>query len=479
MTILDTQTTTFTATSGGKSLATAATFDVINPATGRVFAQAPAVTPDQLDEVFAAAQSAFEDWRTDEKARRAALSAAADVLEARAAELGAVLTAEQGKALADAQIEIHTAVAWLRYFATLEIPREIIRDDADAFEEIIRRPMGVVSAIAPWNFPIVLAMWKIAPALLAGNTIVIKPSPYTPLTTLALGEVLRGVLPDGVLNVVTGPDPLGATMVSHPVPRKVSFTGSTAVGRKVALGAAEGLKRVTLELGGNDPAVVLGDVDVAEVAPQIFWSAFANNGQICLAVKRIYAHESIRADLVDALADIASSVKVGDGAAEGVQLGPVNNLPQLNRVRELVDDAVANGARVAAGGAAGEGEGYFYPPTVLDGLSDSARVVEEEQFGPVLPVVSFTDENDAIALANRSEYGLTASVWSKDVEHATALAAQVDAGQVGVNGHGRGVLPHLPFGGHKSSGIGVENGPWGYNSFCDMQVIAGPPRTTA
>ncbi|MFE5644475.1 aldehyde dehydrogenase family protein [Rhodococcus sp. NPDC056516] len=476
MTSTDSLALSAAATSNGRDLLTAGTFGVINPATGEVFAQAPSVTPDQLDEVFAAAQNAYTSWRIDEEYRRGALRQAADVIESRVSELAPILTFEQGKSLADSTMEFHAAAMWLRYYADLEIPREIIRNDAEAFEEVARRPLGVVSAITPWNFPITLAMWKIAPALRAGNTIVVKPSPYTPLATLALARILRGTFPDGVLNVVTGPDPLGATMVSHPVPRKVSFTGSTAVGRKVALGAANDLKRVTLELGGNDPAVILGDVDVEKIAPSLFRSAFNNNGQICLAIKRVYAHESIQPQLVEALSAIARSVKVDDGTVEGTELGPINNKPQFDRVKELIADAVSNGARATAGGKPIDRDGYFHQPTILDHVDDGMRIVDEEQFGPVLPIISFRDEADAIIRANRSEYGLTASVWSGDADHAARLAPQFDAGQVSINAHGAGVLPHLPFGGHKHSGVGVENGPWGLHSFTELQVIAGPSR---
>ncbi|NMD62778.1 aldehyde dehydrogenase [Rhodococcus sp. ACPA4] len=464
------------ATSNGRDLPTTGSFGVINPATGEVFAQAPSVTPDQLDGVFAAALTAYESWRFDDEFRRDSLRRAADVIESRIGELAPILTMEQGKPLTDAAMEFGVAAMWLRYYADLDIPREIIRDDAEGFEEVTRRPMGVVSAITPWNFPIALAMWKIAPALRAGNTIVVKPSPYTPLATLALANVLRGTFPDGVLNVVTGPDPLGATMVSHPVPRKVSFTGSTSVGRKVALGAADGLKRITLELGGNDPAVILGDVDVEKIAPSLFQSAFNNNGQICLAVKRVYAHESIQPQLVEALSEIAKSVKVDEGTVDGTVLGPINNKPQFDLVKTLVADALNNGARAAAGGGPIDRKGYFHQPTILDQVDDGMRIVDEEQFGPALPIVSFRDEADVIVRANRGEYGLTASVWSGDAEHAARLAPQIDAGQVSINGHGSGVLPHLPFGGHKSSGIGVENGPWGLHSFTELQVITGPSR---
>ncbi|XVV38366.1 aldehyde dehydrogenase family protein [Streptomyces sp. CA-100214] len=476
MTARKTSAPAYAAIANGRALATSDTFGVINPATGRVFAQAPSVTPDQLDEVFGAAKTAFSSWRTDDAARREALLNAATVIENAIDDLAPVLTAEQGKPLASARAEIAMAITWLRYYANLDLPREIIRDDANRFEEVIRRPLGVVSAITPWNAPITLAMWKIAPALRAGNTMVVKPSPFTPLATLALGEILRGVLPDGVLNIVTGPDPLGATMVAHPIPRKVSFTGSTATGRNVARGAADDLKRVTLELGGNDPAIVLGDADVDQIATSLFWSAFGNNGQICLAVKRVYAHESIQPKLVEALAEIAKSVKVDEGTVEGAQLGPINNKPQFERVASLVEDALSNGARAVAGGGPFDRDGYFFQPTVLDRVSDGVRIVDEEQFGPVLPVIPFRDENDAVERANQSEYGLTASVWSGDAEHAADLAGRIDAGQVSVNGHGGGGLPHLPFGGHKQSGLGVENGPWGLHSYTELQVITGPSR---
>lgn len=476
MTPQETPTRTWSATANGTDLRAEHAFDVVNPSTGEAFAQAPDIHPHQLDEVFAGAHAAFLKWRTDDDFRRESMRRAADAIEAHAAELAPILTLEQGKPVGDSSREFLGSAQWLRYYADLEVPRQVIRDDAEGYEEVFHRPLGVVSAITPWNFPITLAMWKIAPALRAGNTLVVKPSPYTPLATLALGELLRGVLPDGVLNVVTGMDALGAAMVSHPVPRKVSFTGSTTVGKKVAQGAAPDLKRVTLELGGNDPAIILPDVDVDEIAPRLFWNAFGNNGQICVAVKRVYAHESIQPRLVEALGELARSVKVGDGFEEGVRLGPVNNRPQLDHVAALVDDATARGARVVAGGRALPGAGYFYSPTILDGVDDSFRVVAEEQFGPVLPVLSYRDEDDVVRRANDSVYGLTASVWSEDLDHAARIAERMDSGQVGINAHARGMRPHLPFGGHKWSGIGVENGPWGLYSFTELQVIAGPPR---
>ena len=469
-------TSSFAATVDGRDFAVDGSFDVLNPATGLVIGQAPAVTAAQLDDVYRSAEAAYRSWRMDDAFRCESLRRAASALEASVEALAMLLTAEQGKPLAEARTEVGSTVDWLRYYAGLEMPTTVVRDDEGGYEAVVSRPIGVVAAITPWNFPVSLAMWKIAPALRAGNTVVMKPSPYTPLATLEMARILRGVLPDGVLNVITGPDPLGAALVSHPTPRKISFTGSTTVGKRVAVAAGEDLKRVTLELGGNDPAIVLRDADVAAIAPTLFWGAFYNNGQICLAVKRVYAHRDIHHDLVEALGEIARNAVVGDGSVSGSQLGPLNNRPQFERVGELVDDAVAHGARVVSGGRALEGDGYFYSPTILDQVSDGIRIVDEEQFGPVLPVMSFDDESDAIERANNSEYGLTASVWSADSERAYAVAAQIDSGQVAINGHGRAAVLHLPFGGHKWSGVGLENGPWGLESFTQKQAIAGPAR---
>jgi acyl-CoA reductase-like NAD-dependent aldehyde dehydrogenase len=416
-------------------------------------------------------------WKRDEDARRTAMHAAADAVDDATAELAALVTAEQGKPLNDAAMEVEQVALWLRYYADMEQPVEVVRDDDTGYAEVHRRPLGVVAAITPWNFPLTLAMWKIAPALRAGNTVVVKPSPFTPLATLALGEVLRPVLPPGVLNVITGPDPLGSVLTSHHLVRKISFTGSTPTGKRVAAAAVADLKRVTLELGGNDPAIILPDVDVSEIAQRLFFSAFMNNGQVCLAVKRVYAHASIHDELVDALAAIARAVKVGDGTAEGTILGPVNNQPQLARVKSLVDDAVRNGARVAAGGSAIDRPGYFYHPTILADVSDGVAIVDEEQFGPALPVIRYRDLPDAVARANNSKFGLTASVWSADPAEAARIAPDLDAGQVAINTHGLGVRRDLPFGGHKWSGIGVENGYWGLHAYTETQVITGPARS--
>jgi acyl-CoA reductase-like NAD-dependent aldehyde dehydrogenase len=460
----------FVMTIGGDSVPAADSFGVVNPANGEVFAHAPECTREQLDAAFDAAAKAQRDWKADEETRRQTLLQMADVMLASSAELAPVLTAEQGKPLGDANIEVFAAAIWCQYFANLETPAQVIQDDAEATVEVVRRPVGVVAGITPWNFPLTLAFWKIAPALLAGNTLVLKPSPFTPLSTLKVAEILRGVMPPGVLNVVSGGDNLGAWMTGHPVPRKVSFTGSVETGKKVAISAAPDLKRVTLELGGNDPAIVLDDADPAIVSKAIFAGAFNNNGQVCSAIKRVYVPESIYDQVVEGLADQAGKVKVGAGTEPDSKLGPINNKPQFERVSELVGDALANGATAAAGGQPMDGPGYFFEPTILAGLSDGTRIVDEEQFGPALPVISYRDVDDVVERANATHFGLSGSVWGADTDRASDVAARLECGTAWVNTH-LALAPQQPFGGFKWSGVGVENGPWGLAEFSEIQVM--------
>jgi acyl-CoA reductase-like NAD-dependent aldehyde dehydrogenase len=454
----------------GQAAPTAATFDVLNPATNEVYAQAPECSKEQLDAAMESAAKAYRDWKADESARRDMLRQAAGVIMNASVELAPVLTSEQGKPLSEATIEMFAAGLWLQYYADLEVPREVIQDDDAALVEVVRKPLGVVAAITPWNFPIVLASWKIAPALMAGNTMVLKPSPFTPLSTLKIGELLRDILPPGVFNVVTGGDELGAWMTSHPVPRKISFTGSVATGKKVAAAAAPDLKRVTLELGGNDPAILLDDVDPADVADKVYRQAFANNGQVCSAIKRVYVPEGLYDEVVDALATHAKAAKVGDGMDPETQLGPINNRPQYERVSELVADAVKGGARAVTGGKAMDSPGNFFEPTILADITDGTRIVDEEQFGPALPVIPYRDLDDAVERANATHFGLSGSVWSGDPERASQVAERLECGTAWVNTH-LALAPHQPFGGAKWSGIGVENGPWGLYGFTELQVL--------
>jgi acyl-CoA reductase-like NAD-dependent aldehyde dehydrogenase len=448
------------------------TFDVIDPATGAVFAQAPSCSREQLDDAFGSALAAFGSWRRDESARRAALVQCSEALKGAADELVPLLTQEQGKPLAEARTELAIlAGAWFRYIAKLELPAEILQDNERARVEIVRRPLGVVAAITPWNVPVGLAVWKIAPALLAGNTMVVKPSPYTPLSTLRMIEVLNRVLPPGVLNVVSGPDPLGQWMTEHPIPRKISFTGSTATGKRIAASAADDLKRVTLELGGNDPAIVLPDADLAKALPAIFTSGFTNAGQVCVAIKRVYAHESVYSEVVEGLVAAASAARLGNGLTDGTTMGPLNNRPQLDRVSGLVEDAAGRGAKViSASKAETDAGGYFYAPTILADATDGMAIVDEEQFGPAMPVIRYSDIDDVIAASNAGHFGLGASVWTSDLDRGTDIARQFDAGSSWVNVHGM-LAPYLPFGGLKWSGLGVENGPWGYYSFTEIQTL--------
>jgi acyl-CoA reductase-like NAD-dependent aldehyde dehydrogenase len=460
----------FTLTIDGKAVAADASFGVVNPATEEVFAQAPECSRAQLDRAMESSSAAFRAWHRDIERRRQALRECAKVVRERTGELAQVLVREQGKPLAKATGELLGAAVWFDFTAGLELPVEVVQDDADRRVEVHRRPLGVVAAITPWNFPVLLAVWKIAPALLAGNTVVIKPSPYTPLSTLALGEALRDALPPGVLNVVSGGDDLGKWMTAHPVPRKVSFTGSVETGKHVAAACAPDLKRMTLELGGNDAAIVLPDVDPEAVADKLFWGAFENTGQVCSAIKRVFVHEDRYAATVAALASRARSVVMGDGLDAKSELGPLNNRAQFERVSELVADAVDAGASVAAGGAARPGGGYFFEPTILADVAEGVRIVDEEQFGPALPVLRYRDVDDAVERANATMFGLSGSVWSNDTARAAELASRLECGTAWVNQH-LAIVPHAPFGGAKWSGIGVENGPWGLYGFTETRVI--------
>ncbi|PDS35044.1 aldehyde dehydrogenase [Rhizobium anhuiense] len=461
----------YTQTINGVAAPITSTFDVINPATGAVFAQAPECTPEQVEEVMNAAHEAFKTWRNAKDERRAALNAAADIIEANTERLVNILVKEQGKPKADAGIEIFAATMVFRYYADLEIAPDVIQDDEVAYSAVIRQPIGPAVAITAWNIPIILATCKIAPLLAAGNTVILKPSPYTPLTTLLLGELLRDVFPPGVLNVVSGGMNFGPELTQHPLTRKITMTGSTATGKKVAAAAAAGVKRVTLELGGNDAAIVLEDADPKVIAQRIFWGSFRNSGQLCIAAKRVYVHESIVAEVTKELAAIASTVKLGDGMNDDTQLGPLQNLAQFEKVSDLVEDALAKGAKAVTGGHKLDREGYFYAPTILADARHGMRVVDEEQFGPVMPIISFSDVEEVLKLANDTEFGLGGSVWTSDSARGAALARRIEAGMVWVNTHSDNVFPTQPFGGVKQSGIGLEMGPWGYIAATDAQTI--------
>ncbi|MFC1230509.1 MULTISPECIES: aldehyde dehydrogenase family protein [Streptomyces] len=438
----------------------AARLAVVDPATGETFGEAPDQQPDELDTVVDRAHRAWHGWRADPVARTTALRAAADAVETAADDLTRLLTREQGKPLAESYAEIARTAARLRYFADLAPRTRRITDGRPMHSEIRWRPLGPVAAIVPWNFPLQLAAAKFAPALAAGNTMVLKPSPFTPLATRLLGSVLATALPEDVLTVVTGREPLGARLASHPGIRHVTFTGSVPTGRAVAEAAAASLARVTLELGGNDAAVLLDDVEVDRIADRLFWAAFRNCGQVCMAVKRVYAPARLHAEVVEALAQRAKTVAVGPGLNAETRLGPVNNAPQLARVEQVTKQALADGARAAAGGHRLDGPGYFFAPTILTDVPPSSPVVAEEQFGPVLPVLPYRRLDEAVAAANGTGFGLGGSVWGTDLDRAEAVADRLECGTAWINHHAELSLAQ-PFAGVKNSGVGVAGGLWG------------------
>ncbi|MFF8958012.1 aldehyde dehydrogenase family protein [Streptomyces sp. NPDC014894] len=435
-------------------------FAVLDPATGEPFDEAPDQRPDELDAIVARAHEAWRGWRADPAARTAALLAAADAVAAAEADLAPLLTREQGKPLAESAAEVARTAARMRYFARLDAGPRPIADGRPVRSEIRWRSLGPVAAIVPWNFPLQLASAKFAPALAAGNTMILKPSPFTPLSTRLLGSVLSAALPEDVLTIVTGHEPLGARLASHPGIRHVTFTGSVATGRAVAGGAAASLARVTLELGGNDAAVLLEDVDVERIADRLFWAAFRNCGQICMAVKRVYAPARLYSDVVEALAQRARTAVVGAGLDPDTQLGPVSNAPQLARVERYTARALADGGRAAAGGRRLDRPGYFHAPTILADVPADSPVVTEEQFGPVLPVLPYRDLDEAVEAANSTGFGLGGSVWGTDADLAETVAGRLECGTAWVNHHAELSLAQ-PFAGIKESGVGVAGGPWG------------------
>ncbi len=461
----------YTMTINGRAESADSTFEAYNPATEEVIATVPDASRAQLDAAVEAARQAFPAWSARPLAERQAFVAKiGDAIEANAEEFMRLLTSEQGKARAGAEWEIGGSAIWCREIAKQELPVHVAEETEDRVVETRRVPLGVVGAITPWNFPVLLAIWKIAPALVAGNTMVLKPSPFTPLCTLKLGELLRDILPAGVLNVVSGGNDLGAWMTAHPDIAKISFTGSTATGRKIMESSSVNLKRITLELGGNDPAIVLPDVDPKSLAKELFWASFQNSAQFCVAAKRLYIHEDIYDDLRDALVDYAKTVKVGDGSQQGTDLGPIQNRMQFEKLKELLGDAKASGLNAVLGGEIPEGTGFFVPVTIYDNPPEDSRVVREEAFGPVLPLLKFTDVEEVIARANDTEYGLAASVWSNDSEKAKAIASRIEAGTVWIN-EIHSFSPHVAFGGHKQSGVGIENALDGLAEYTNSQTI--------
>ncbi|PJG46511.1 aldehyde dehydrogenase [Sphingobium sp. LB126] len=469
----------FVMTINGWKVTGGAGLDVLNPATEEVIATVPDASKAQLDEAVAAAKAAFPAWAAlSMDDRRKKILAIAGRLQENKAELARIFTAEQGRPHGGAEWEVDAASQWCHGVAQFDLPVEVIEDSEERRVEVRHTPIGVVGAIAPWNAPLLMAIWKMAPALLAGNCMVLKPSPFTPLTTLKLGELLLDILPPGVLNIVSGGNELGQWITDHPDIGKVSFTGSTATGKRVMESAAKTLKRVTLELGGNDAAIVLPDVDPKAIAPALFWGAFFNSAQVCVAIKRLYIHSSIYDAVARELVEFARTVTVGDGSQQGVDLGPVQNRMQFEKVKDLLDDARANGQKFLLGGEVPDGPGYFIPVSIVDNPPEKSRVVTEEAFGPVLPLLKYDDLDDVIARANDSESGLGGSVWSNDVDKAREIGQRLQTGTVWIN-EMFAFLPNAPFGGHKQSGVGVEHGMEGLLEFTNTQTMTSRKLTPA
>jgi acyl-CoA reductase-like NAD-dependent aldehyde dehydrogenase len=458
---------------GGAAVATATHAEVLNPSTGDVVGMMPLATSDQLDQAVAAAGLAFKTWsKTSDAERRAALHAIAAAIGEHDEELALLITLEQGKPLngLGSRFEMGGALAWTRYTADIDLPVEVLQDSPEGRVELHRKPIGVVGSITPWNWPVMIACWHIMPAIRAGNTVVIKPSPLTPLSTIRLVEIINSVLPPGVVNVVTGENHIGAALSAHPDVAKMTFTGSTETGKKVMASAVSTLKRLTLELGGNDAGIVLPDADPETIAEGLFWGAFINNGQTCAALKRLYVHDSLYDAVCDRLVAYAQAVKVGDGQDPDSILGPVQNEMQFNKVVELVEDARANGGRVLVGGQRLNRPGYFYPITLVADVDHGVRLVDEEQFGPVLPIIRYSDIDEVIARANANPAGLGGSVWSRDPDTARRYATRLECGSVWINKHGA-IQPNAPFGGVKQSGFGVEFGAEGLKEFTTIQTV--------
>jgi acyl-CoA reductase-like NAD-dependent aldehyde dehydrogenase len=460
-------------TIGGVATTTSSTFDVLNPVDETLVGACPQGTSAHVDAAVVAARRAFAAWSALPDAHRAAkLLEMADIIEAHQTSLSTLITREQGKTQSGpgANFEIGGAIAWTRATAALQMNPETIQDDAQGLIEVHRKPVGVVASITPWNWPLLIAVWHIMPALRAGCTVIIKPSPFTPLSTLRLVELLNGILPPGVLSAVAGGTDVGAHLTQHPSIDKVVFTGSIETGRKVMVSAAATLKRLTLELGGNDAGIVLPNTKVDALLEKLFWGCFLNAGQTCAALKRLYVHEDQYDEVVDKFAAYVQRIPVGDGMFPENLIGPVSNKMQFDKVVALVESARRQGARIVTGGVSPPPPGYFYPLTLIADATDDMRVVREEQFGPVLPILRYRSIDEAVERANSLNVGLGGSVWSDDARAAAKVAAKLECGTAWVNQHG--VLhPFAPFGGVKCSGIGVEFGVDGLREYTTIQVI--------
>ncbi len=463
-------------TIGGEAVDSQDKISVLNPATGEAFASCAQGNADSVNAAVAAARQAFPGWSSlSDTDRKGMMHQLGQLLETHMAELAELITLETGKPLeglngVGANMELMGAIGWSHVTADLDLEVDLIQDDEEALVEVYRKPIGVVASITPWNWPLMIAIWHIVAAMRVGNTVVIKPSENTPIATARFVELANQVLPAGVLNLVAGYGDLGHALTSHDDVNKVIFTGSTATGKKIMSTASGNLKRLLLELGGNDAAIVLPDVDVKAVVPQLFGAAFHNNGQTCACLKRLYVHESIYDEVCAELTELAKNAKVGNGLEAGIELGPLQNKMQLEVVEDLVNISKNEGGRILTGGQRISGAGFFFEPTIVADLTNGCELVDKEQFGPILPVVKYNTAEEALTLANDNQNGLGGSVWSADVQAAAALAKRLECGTAWVNSHGN-IQPNAPFGGVKQSGVGVEFGRYGLEECTTIQTL--------
>lgn len=444
---------------------------VLNPANEEILAHVSSATVEQVELAIQSAQRAFKAWKkTDDQSIKQLLLNIAEKIRTERNSLAELITQEQGKPLFLAQLEVDLSVIWIEYVASLEIPVEHYTEPTGKHIDVYNRPLGIVASITPWNWPFMIAVWHLIPALKTKNCVINKPSEFTPLSTIRLVEIINQFTPKGVCNIVLGAGDVGKVLSEHALVNKVVFTGSTPTGQRILQNSVASLKSVVLELGGNDVGIVLDDVNVDAIADRIFQSAFLNAGQTCACLKRLYVHEKVYDALTEKLVEIADRQVVGDGLNANTTFGPIQNHVQYQKVKNILDDALVYGGQILNKRVSHPEKGYFFAPTLVANVQNGTALLDDEQFGPILPIVKFKDIDDVLAVTNNSEYGLGGSVWTNDLDKAKEIAARMETGTVWINSHGD-LSPSAAFGGWKLSGLGFSFGMDGLLQFTHKQSI--------